>query len=104
MRVILDECLPRKFALELVGHNVTTVPKEGWAGILNGCLLALIDGNFDAFITVDKNLLAQQKKDTLSFGVVVLRTPSNRLKDLRPLIPAVLSALTTLKPGQVAVV
>jgi len=81
MRVILDECLPRKLALELVGHIVTTVPKAGWAGILNGRLLTLIDGDFDAFVTVDKNLPAQQKKGALSFGVVVLRAPSNRLKE-----------------------
>jgi hypothetical protein len=104
MRVILDECLPRKLGLELVGHIVTTVPQAGWAGILNGRLLGLIGGIFDAFVTVDKNLPAQQKTGVLSFGVIVLRAPSNRLKDLRPLIPAVLSALTTLKPGQMAIV
>jgi hypothetical protein len=80
MRVILDECLPRKLGLELVGHIVTTVPQAGWAGILNGRLLGLIGGNFDAFVTVDKNLPAQQKTGILSFGVIVLRAPSNRLR------------------------
>jgi hypothetical protein len=104
MRVILDECLPRKLGPELVGHNVTTVQKEGWSGILNGWLLAQIAGKFDAFITVDKNLPAQQETNELSFGVIVLRAPSNRLKDLRPLVPQLLSALTTITPGKIAVV
>jgi hypothetical protein len=76
MRVILDECLPRKLGLELVGHVVTSVQASGWAGIHNGRLLTLIEGKFDAFITVDKNLPAQQKKIAPSFGVVVLRAPT----------------------------
>ncbi len=59
MRVILDECLPRRLGLELPGHLVSTVPLAGWAGISNGELLARIDGNYDAFVTVDKNLPAQ---------------------------------------------
>jgi hypothetical protein len=54
MRVILDECLPRRFGLELPGHLVSTVPLAGWAGVSNGKLLALIAGNYDVFVTVDK--------------------------------------------------
>jgi hypothetical protein len=74
MRVLLDECLPRRLGLELVGHLVSTVPQAGWAGISNGKLLALIDGHYDAFVTADKNLPAQQKTASLSFGVIVLRS------------------------------
>jgi hypothetical protein len=61
MRVILDECLPRRLGLELSGHLVSTVPLAGWAGISNGKLLARINGNYDAFITVDKNLPPSKK-------------------------------------------
>jgi hypothetical protein len=80
------------------------VPQAGWAGISNGKLLALIAGNYDAFLTVDKNLPAQQKTAALSFGVVVLRAPSNQLAELRPLVPQILTALTALHPGSVVVV
>lgn len=45
MRVLLDECLPRRLGLELSGHMVSTVPQAGWAGISNGKLLALFAGN-----------------------------------------------------------
>lgn len=103
MRVLLDECLPRRLGLELAGHAVTTVHQAGWAGISNGKLLALIAGNYDAFLTVDKNLPAQQKTAALSFGVVVLRAPSNQLTDLRPLVPQILTALTALQPGSVMI-
>jgi hypothetical protein len=104
MRVLLDECLPRRFGLALTGHLVSTVQQAGWAGISNGKLLVLITGHYDAFITIDQNLPAQQKTAALSFGVVVLRAPSNQLADLRPLVPQVLETLAVLQPGAVVVV
>jgi hypothetical protein len=104
VRVILDECLPRRLGLELNGHAVSTVSLEGWAGISNGKLLQRIQGHFDAFITIDKNLPAQQKATDPSFGVVVLRARSNKLEDLKPLVPLILAALDSLRPGQVALV
>jgi predicted nuclease of predicted toxin-antitoxin system len=104
MRIILDECLPRKLASELTGHLVTTVPQAGWAGISNGELLAFIAGNYDAFITVDKNLHAQQQTAALPFGIVIVRSASNKLSDLKPLVPQILATLATLQPGQVVTV
>ena len=41
MRILLDEDVPRRLANLLVGHDVSTVPQSGWAGIKNGKLLAL---------------------------------------------------------------
>jgi hypothetical protein len=41
MRVLLDECLPRKLKNDLAGHDVRTVPDMGWAGKKNGELLQL---------------------------------------------------------------
>jgi hypothetical protein len=32
MRVLLDECLPKKLKHELEANEVTTVPEAGWAG------------------------------------------------------------------------
>lgn len=104
MRVLLDECLPRRLKFELTGHEVTTVQEAGWAGKSNGTLLALIAGRFDAFITVDQNLPAQQKMAELSFGVVVLRARSNQLSDLRPLVPEMLKEMVSLRPGAVVIV
>ncbi|HVU22719.1 MAG TPA: hypothetical protein VHE13_01255 [Opitutus sp.] len=101
---MLDECLPRKLGQLLVGHEVSTVPQAGWAGVVNGQLLQRITGNFDAFITVDQNLPAQQKTAALTFGVIVLRAPTNRLPDLAPLVPEILSALRSLRPGQLVVI
>lgn len=104
MNVLLDECLPRRLAPELTEHSVTTVPQAGWAGKKNGELLSLIAGRFEAFVTVDQNLAAQQSTAKLAFGVVVLKAKSNNLSDLKPLVPRLMATLATLRPGEVAVV
>lgn len=36
--------------------------------------------------------------------MIVLRTPTNQLADLKPLVPRILAALSKLLPGQVVVV
>lgn len=41
MRILLDADVPRRLASMLVGHDVSTVPQAGWAGVKNGELLAL---------------------------------------------------------------
>jgi len=55
MKVILDECLPRRLVRELHLHSVTTVLRQGWAGRRDSELLSLIRGEFDVFVTMDSN-------------------------------------------------
>jgi hypothetical protein len=59
----------------------------GWTSIENGELIALASEEFDVFVTVDRNLAFQQNLTRLSIAVFVLRAPTNRLSDLRPLVP-----------------
>jgi hypothetical protein len=40
--VILDENIPRRLGSRLFGHRVTTVAEQGWGGVKNGRLMALI--------------------------------------------------------------
>ena len=102
MRILLDECLPARLRRELPGHTVTTVPLAGWASIKNGKLLRLIaeSGNFDVFITMDKNLPHQQRSKNLPFAVVVLRAKSNRFEDTHLLMPEVLRRLPGFLAGR----
>jgi hypothetical protein len=101
VRVLLDECIDRRFAAEIPGHDVRTVPQAGWASFTNGELLALAVGKFDVFVTVDRNLSFQQHLPRFAIAVVVLRASSNRLADIRPLAPKLLSAIDTAKFGEV---
>jgi predicted nuclease of predicted toxin-antitoxin system len=100
MRVLLDECLPRGLKKHLHGHDVVTVPEAGWAGKQNGELLRAASGSVDVFVTIDGNLVHQQTVQGLSFGVVVLKAPTNRLAGLVPLVPEILSAISRVGPGE----
>jgi Domain of unknown function (DUF5615) len=79
MRILLDECIDSRLAREFVGYAIKTVPQMGWAGIKDGQLLALAAGEFDIFITVDRNLSFQQNIPQFDIAVIVLEAPSNRL-------------------------
>ena len=104
MKLILDECIDRRLAKEFVGYEVKTVPQMGWAGIKNGQLLALVEAEFDVFITVDRNLSFQQNLPQFNIAVVVLQASSNRLADLKPVVPNILAILANVVKGQATVV
>lgn len=101
MKILLDECIDRRLEKDIVGHEVKTVPQMGWATIKNGELLALAEKEFDVFLTVDRNLSFQQNLPRFNLAVIVLRAPSNRLGDLRTLMPKLLELLPTAKRGEV---
>jgi hypothetical protein len=100
VKLLLDECIDRRFSRDLVRHEVKTVPQMGWAGIKNGELLTLAEKEFDVFITVDRNLSFQQNLPRFNIAVLVLHATSNRLADLRPFAPKILSMLPTLTKGE----
>jgi len=102
MRVLLDECVPRALRKELLGHDVMTVAEAGWAGVKNGELLQLAARQFDVLLTIDRNLEYQQNFSELALAVVVVHALSNDIAVLRPLMPAVLAAVPSAKPGTVA--
>jgi predicted nuclease of predicted toxin-antitoxin system len=99
MRILLDECLPRKLKDELSDHDVTTVPEAGLAGATNGELFGFSTGQFDVFITVDTGLEHQQDLGQLPFAVIALKAPSNRIEALRPLMPRVRYELGRARRG-----
>ncbi len=101
MRVLLDACVPKGLRKSLSDHEVRTAPEMGWGDLDNGELLDAMNGLFDALVTVDKRLPKQQHITKRALGVVVLRAKSNRLSDLLPLVPDLLTALSTLEVGAV---
>jgi hypothetical protein len=100
MRILLDENFPADFAKLLVGHDTSNVHSHGWAGIKNGELPRRAHGVCDVFVTLDRNLEFQQNIKVLSFGVVVVRSRSNRINDLMPHISGILQAAIEVGPGQ----
>ena len=101
MRVLLDECLPRKLKYDVRADFVRTVPEMGWASIENGELLRLAASEFDIFLTRDRNLEYQQNLATFDLSVIVLVAPTNDIEDLRPLMDAVNEVIPSIKPKAV---
>ena len=104
MKILLDECVDRRLERDLTDHTVSTVPRRGWAGIKNGRLLALAEAEFDVFLTVDRNIASQQQLTKFKIGVLLGRAPSNRLEDIRPLVPKILQALEQTAAGSLTLV
>jgi predicted nuclease of predicted toxin-antitoxin system len=101
VRVLLDECLPRRLKRDLVGHDVRTAPEMGWASKTNGELLALAAAEFDVFLTSDRNLSHQLNVAKFDIAVLVLVSGSNRLDDLRPLVPQIREAIVNARAGSI---
>ncbi len=102
MKVLLDECLPKRLKRELPSHEVTRVQEMGWAGIKNGALMRLIQAaDFDVFVTIDGNLEYQQNLSAINFAIIVLGAPDNTFDTLRPLMPKVIEALRTIKVREI---
>ena len=104
MKILLDECVDWRLKRHLPGHEVKTAQDMGWATIKNGELLKLAAAEFEAFVTVDRNLSFQQNTSAYAVAIIVLQAKTNRLSDLTPLTPRLLEALKTAQPSEVTIV
>ena len=102
MKILIDECVPRKLKPLLSGHTCRTVSEAGFSGKKNGILLRLAEENgYDVLVTIDRGMETQQSLRERRISVLVLKGKSGRLKDLVPLVPDCLQALSSLAPGRV---
>ena len=106
MKLLLDENLPKRLKIDFSDHEVSTVSEKGWNGIKNGELLKLmLENDFNALLTFDKNLQYQQNFLKFPITVFVLSAYSNtyiELTNLSPLINQILAA-GSLNPGPVII-
>jgi hypothetical protein len=97
VRVLLDKQLPVDLVPELHGHQVDTVVGRGWTGVKTVTSYAACA---DVLVTLDRGVEFQHNIPALPYGVVLMRAASNRMQHLRPLVPTILDAIATTKPGQ----
>jgi predicted nuclease of predicted toxin-antitoxin system len=103
MKLLLDECVPRKvkFLLAVEGHECQTAGDAGLAGKENGELLLEAEKCFDVLVTIDKNIPHQQNVSGLKIAILIIRSVSNDIDDIRPHIAFALAALRSIKSGQI---
>jgi predicted nuclease of predicted toxin-antitoxin system len=97
MKVLLDECVPRRLKTEFSGVELSTVPEAGWAGKKNGELLSLAEKDFDVFITVDQNLQYQQKLTKYKIAVILISPLDTKFYTLKRFLPQIKEALKTIQ-------
>lgn len=101
MKLLLDECIPKKFKISLLGHDCRTVPEEGMAGKKNGELLSLAEqSGFEVFLTLDRGLEFQQNLQGRVIAIVLIRATSSRLVDLLPRSTEILRVLDSIQSGE----
>jgi hypothetical protein len=98
VKLLLDECVTRFLKRDFVEHEVSTVEDAGLKGLENGDLLKAA-GIFDVLVTVDRNIPHQQNLSGLQIGILILSAKRNSYARLKPLVPAALKALQTIKPA-----
>lgn len=98
MSVLLDEMVPTTLVRHLVGAE--TVRDRGWSGLRNSDLLTAPEAaGFSVLVTADRSLRYQQDISARKIGVVVLRT--SKLNELIAELPAVVAAISKVRPGDV---
>ena len=102
MRVLIDECIDERLRKHLPGHDCQTARYAGFAGLNNGDLLiAAENARFDVFLTVDQSIEYQQNLTGRTIAIIIVRANSNRLRNLLPHVPACLTHLESIQPGQI---
>ncbi len=101
MRILLDECLPLDLRHSFPTHDAHTAQWAGLKGQKNGELLRAAEAaGYDVLLTVDQGIPHQQSAAGRKLSIILIRSRTNQIEDLLPLIKWILQALQTIQPGE----
>ncbi len=87
MKILLDECLPKKLKILLDKFEVKTVNEMGWNSFKNGKLLKVaVENSFDILLTIDKNLEFQLNLKFYNITIVVFNVQKSKIEYITPLV------------------
>jgi predicted nuclease of predicted toxin-antitoxin system len=102
MRILLDECVDQRLRSLFAGHQCETAAYARLSGLKNGDLLTAAEAaGFEVIVTTDQEIPYQQNLTVRQISIIVLCASTNRLADLKPLVPTAIRALDSIKAGQV---
>jgi predicted nuclease of predicted toxin-antitoxin system len=103
VKILLDECLPLDFRHSFPNHNAHTVQWAGLKGKKNGELVQAAElAGYDVLLTVDQGIPHQLASADRKLSIIVIRSRTNQLEDLLPLVRVILEAMETIQPGETA--
>jgi len=101
MKLLLDECAPKRLRNDFPGHEIRTVEEVGLKGLKNGELLRAAAEQFDVLLTVDRRMPSQQNISQFNLALIVLIARPCRYAQLKLLVPRALKYLETIKAGEI---
>ena len=102
MKILLDECLPLDFRHSFPGHDAHSAEWASLKGKKNGELLRDAElAGYEILLTVDQGIPHQQNLAGRKLSIIAIRSQTNQMEDLLPLVDAILNALETMTPGQI---
>ena len=102
MRILIDECVDQRLRLLFPGHDCETAVYAKLSGLKNGALLTPAEAaGFEVIITTDQEIPYQQNLTTRQISIIVLCAPTNRLVDLKRLLPDAIRTVDSIKRGEV---
>ena len=105
MKILLDECLPLEFRHSFPGHEAHSAEWAGFKGKKNGELLRVAESaGYAVLLTVDQALPHQQNPAGRKLSIILIRSTTNQIEDLLPLVEPIVNVLKAIAPGQVVVV
>jgi hypothetical protein len=64
-----------------------TVAEVEWRALPDAELIAQAQGECDVLVTIDKGFEHEHNLKKLTFGIVIVHVPKNRIEYYRPLFP-----------------
>jgi predicted nuclease of predicted toxin-antitoxin system len=102
VKILLDHNLDWRLSDQLFDHEVSTALEMAWDTLKNGALLTEAEKfGFGVLMTSDKGIKDQQTMKGRSIGVVIIRTPNNRLETHLTMISEIIQVLAVIQPGQI---
>ena len=101
MKLLLDECAPKRLRNDFPDHEIRTLEEVGLKGLKNGEMVrAAASQGFEALITVDRRMPFQQNLAQHNLALIILVATPCRYEQLKLLVPKALVALETIRSGE----
>jgi predicted nuclease of predicted toxin-antitoxin system len=105
MKILLDECVTKRFKMYLEEFEVYTIGELNLSGIKNGQLMAYcVENSFDILLTIDKSLMFQQNLHKYPVTIVVLNCLTSKIEELITFLPAFRLQIPSLQKHQAYIV
>jgi predicted nuclease of predicted toxin-antitoxin system len=105
MRILIDNCVVKRFGPLITDHETTHASQLGWSKLENGDLIRTAEeAGYEVMITVDKNLQYQQSLAGRKISIIVLSPIFVYYEDIAALVPQVILALDNLPSGSFVVI